>query len=569
MAQYRPVQNEYKQAKRKYIVTLRARDRFVIPEETASVAQEAFPKGNIYMTMSDKLNIWYQDSDFASLFAPHQGRPAESPGRLALITVMQYAEGLSDRQAAEAVRARIDWKYALGLELIDSGFDFSVLSEFRDRVIAGGAEQQLLDDMLKQFKGLGLLKARGRQRTDSTHVLAAIRKLNRLECVGETLRAALNTLAAVVPEWLLEQVTPDWFDRYGKRFEQYRLPKGKAERERLADTIGADGYQLLSAIDADSAPGWLREVPAVEILRQVWAQQYYVQDDQVKWRAVEDLPPNKLLIQLPYDAEARNRTKRSLNWTGYAAHLTETCDEETPNLITHVETTPATTGDVEMTDTIHAALAEKDLLPDEHFVDTAYVAAEQLVTSRTDYKLDLVGPAPADSSWQARSKSGFDISCFGVDWEAQTVTCPEGQLSKSWRPREDAGGREFIEVHFDPHDCHACTSRPQCTRAKGHPRTVKLKPRSQYVALQTARQRQETSEFKERYKTRAGIEGTISQGVRSFDLRRSRYIGLPKTHLQPVVTAAAINLTRTVAWLEGTPKAQTRLSRFAALAPST
>jgi len=235
-------------------VTLHARDRFNIPEETARVARAAFPKGNVYMTMRDELGFWYKDSDFASLFTSSQGRPAESPGRLALVTVMQYAEGLADRQAADAVRSRIDWKYALGLELTDPGFDFSVLSEFRDRVIAGGAENQLLDDMLKRFRELGLLKARGRQRTDSSHVLAAIRKLNRLECMGETLRAALNALATVAPEWLLEQVTPDWFDRYGPRFEQYRLPKGKAERESLAETIGADGYQLLSAIYTDSAP---------------------------------------------------------------------------------------------------------------------------------------------------------------------------------------------------------------------------------------------------------------------------------------------------------------------------
>lgn len=550
-------------------MTLHARDRFNIPEETARVARAAFPKGNVYMTMGDELGIWYKDSDFAPLFTSHQGRPAESPGRLALVTVMQYAEGLTDRQAAEAVRARIDWKYVLRLELNDPGFDFSVLSGFRDRVIAGGAEHQLLDDMLDQFRELGLLKARGRQRTDSTHVLAAIRKLNRLECVGETLRAALNALATVTPDWLLEQVTPDWFDRYGPRFEQYRLPKAKAERERLAETIGADGYQLLSAIYADSAPGWLREVPAVEILRQVWVQQYYVQDGQVKWRTAEDLPPNKLLIQSPYDLEARNRTKRSLNWTGYAAHLTETCDEETPNLITHVETTLATTADVEMTETIHAALAGKDLLPSEHFVDTAYVDAEHLVTSRTDYQLDLFGPVPPDSSWQARTGSGFDISCFVIDWEAQTVPCPEGRVSKSWRPRQDGDGNEVIEIRFDRYDCHACARRPQCTKAKDHPRTLRLRPQAQHVALQTARQRQDTPEFKERYKTRAGIEGTISQGTRSFDLRRSRYIGLPKTHLQHVVTAAAINLTRAVSWVMGTPKAQTRPSRFAALAPGT
>lgn len=546
-------------------MTLHACDRLVIPAETVRVARAAFPKGNVYMTMRDELDMWYKDSDFAYLFISTQGRPAESPGRLVLITVMQYAEGLTDRQAADAVRARIDWKYALGLELEDTGFDFSVLSEFRARIIAGGAEQQLLDDMLKRFKELGLLKARGRQRTDSTHVLAAVRQMNRLERVGETLRAALNALAAAAPDWLREHVSPDWFDRYGPRFEQYRFPKEQAERERLAETIGADGYQLLAAIDDDQALPWFREIPLVGILRQVWSQHYLVQDGQVKWRKKEDLPPNQEMIQSPYDPEARNRTKRSLNWTGYVAHVTETCDPDTPNLITHVETTPATDGDAKMTGKIHCALEEKDLLPREHLVDTAYVTAEHLVTSRTDHKLDLCGPAPPDTSWQARSPSGFDISCFAIDWEAQVVTCPQGKVSKSWRTKTDKG-HPIIRARFDLQDCAACPSRGRCTRAREEPRVLNFRPQAQHEALQSRRQHQNTDEFKERYKARAGVEGTISQGTRSFDLRRSRYIGLAKTHLQHVITAAAMNLTRAVFWKTGTPRAKTRISHFAALA---
>lgn len=548
-------------------MTLHARDWFAIPEQTAQVAQAAFPKGNVYMTMRDELGLWYKDSDFAHLFVPHQGRPAESPGGLALVTVMQFAEGLSDRQAAEAVRARIDWKYALGLPLEDPGFHYSVLSEFRDRVIAGGAEDELLNTMLERFKGKGLLKARGRQRTDSTHVLAAIRQLNRLECVGETLRAALNALATVVPEWLQAQVAPDWFDRYGSRFEQYRLPKEKAERQQLAEVIGADGHQLMSAVYGESAPPWLREIPAVEALRQVWVQQYTLQEGMIVWRSPRDLPPHKALIVSPYDVEARNRTKRSLNWTGYAVHLTETCDEDSPNLIVHVETTPAATGDVEMTEPIHAGLAEKGLLPSEHFVDTGYVDADLLVTSRTEYGVDLHGRAQLDGSWQTKSPSAFDVTCFAIDWEAGMVTCPEGQVARfGRRPRKNGAGSR-IQARFSPGACRACRSRCRCTRSKESGRTVTLKLQAQHLALQAARQRQVTAEFKQEQKVRAGVEGTISQGTRSFDLRRSRYIGLSKTHLQHVATVAAMNLTRAVSWVRGFPKASTRLSSFAALAP--
>jgi transposase len=551
-------------------MTLHPRDRFKIPTNTVRVARAAFPKGNVYMTMRDELELHYEDSDYKDLFTSPQGRPAESPGMLCLVTVMQYAEGLTDRQTAEMVRARMDWKYALGLALEDEGFHFSVLSSFRDRVIAGGAERRLLDDMLQQFKDKGLLKARGKQRTDSTAVLAAVRSINRLECIGETLRAALNALAAAAPTWLLEQVTPDWFERYGERFEQYRLPRKRSERQALGETIGADGYHLLMAIYEEDAPPWLREIEAVGILRQVWIQQFCVQEGQVKLRSTKDLPPNKQLIMSPYDVDARSRVKRGTQWTGYAVHLTETCDAKRPNLITHVETTPATTGDVEMTDTIHQALQEKDLLPGEHLVDTAYVSAEHLARSSKDYELDLCGPAPPDSTWQARSETGYDIPCFAIDWEAQSVTCPQGIASRSWHEREEKD-KPVIQVRFPTGACRACGMRSCCTHAKEGPRVLTIKPQTQHEALQEARQRQQTSEFKERYKARAGVEGTISQGTRTFGLRRTRYIGLPKTRLGHILTAAAIDLTRAVHWLmdPDPSKAHTRVSHFAALAPAT
>ena len=547
-------------------MTLHARDLIRVPEETARVARAAFPKGNVYMTMRDQLELWYKDSGFAPLFQSHQGRPAESPGRLGLVTVMQYAEGLADEQAAEAVCSRIDWKYALGLELTDTGFHYSILSDYRQRLIAGGAEQRLLDDMLRQFRAQGLLKARGTQRTDSTHVLAAIRDLNRLECIGETMRHALNSLAVVVPDWLEAQVSPDWFDLYGPRFEQYRLPTGKQERQDLAERIGRDGYHLLSVIYSDAILVWLREIPAVDVLRQVWVQQFMIEDGQVRLREAGNLPPAAQMIQSPYDVEAHYSRKRQTEWTGYKAHLTETCDEQSPHLITNVETTPATTPDGAVTDIIHTHLAEKELLPNVHIVDAGYVDVDELVTGQTDHGVELLGPVQPNTSWQAKAQEGFDTFCFAVDWEAETVTCPQGKTSRIWHPKQDRFGNDVIEVRFDQQDCGPCPARQQCTRAKDHPRSLILKPQEQHIALQRAREYQQTDEFKARYQKRAGVEGTISQGTRSFDLRRARYVGLAKTHLQHILTAAAIDLTRAVAWLQGAPRARTRCSRFAALA---
>src|SRR5690242_18279293 len=240
-----------------------------VPEVTARVARAAFRRGNPLLKLRDELGTIFADADFADLF-PKRGQPGLAPWRLALVTLLQFREDLSDRRAAEAVRARIDWKYLLGLELTDPGFDASALCEFRARLVEGGAEERLLDRLLARCRELGLVKARGRQRSDTTHVLASIRTLNRLELVGETLRAALNELAAVAPDWLREAAPKGWYERYALRVEGGRLPRTAAEREAYARTVGEDGFALLDRLDEPATPEELRGLPKVLILRQVW-----------------------------------------------------------------------------------------------------------------------------------------------------------------------------------------------------------------------------------------------------------------------------------------------------------
>src|SRR5690348_134726 len=240
-----------------------------VPAETERVARAAFPSATFCIRLRDVLGPLFSDEAFAGLFSG-RGRPAESPGTLAIVSVLQFVEGLTDAQAADAVRGRVEWKYLLGLELTDPGFHYSVLSEFRARLIAGGLEQELLDSLLAACQGQGWIHAGGTQRTDATHVLGAIRAMNRLESIGETLRAALNALAVAAPDWLVEQAAPDWFDRYSRRIEEYRLPKGDTARAAYASTIGTDGAKLLAAIYAPTAPAWLRQIPAVELLRRMW-----------------------------------------------------------------------------------------------------------------------------------------------------------------------------------------------------------------------------------------------------------------------------------------------------------
>ena len=410
-----------------------------VPEETVRVAHAAFPKGNRYMRMRDTIGVIHTDDAFAPVFS-WRGQPAETPWRLVLVSIMQYAEGLSDRQAADAVRGRIDWKYALSLALTDSGFDSSVLSEFRTRLVTGGIEQQLLDLMLAEFRARNLLTARGRQRTDSTgcplgRILAAIRTLNRLERAGETLRHTLNSLAIVAPDWLREQSQPEWIDRYSRQIDDYLLPERQDVRRALSVTRGGDSVLLLHAIYATNAPGWLRTIPAVETLRRMWIQQYVVIDDTLGWRSEEQgLPPASLFISFPYDVEAHYGKKHSTLWVGYKVHLTETCEDELPRLITHVETSGAPTADGDLTPTIHRALQEKALLPTTHIVDTGYLDAALLVSSERDFGVDLYGPTRQDYHWQARQGHGFAASAFAIDWEAKTATCPAGQTSISWSP---------------------------------------------------------------------------------------------------------------------------------------
>lgn len=539
-----------------------------IPELTRFVAKEALPNGNIFMTMRDELGPIFEDEDFADLY-PTIGQPAESPARLALVTVMQYVDNLTDRQAAQAVRERISWKYALGLELTNPGFHYSVLSEFRQRLVAGGAERRLLDKLLEQCAARGLLGGKQQQRTDSTHVLAAIRTLTVLELVGETMRRTLDDIARVAPEWLQAQMQPEWIKRYGRRFDSYRLPKGKEKRLKLATTIGRDGYYLLHAVLEESAPAEIQALPMIDIMRRIWVQQFYWCAGEVHWRTKKKWgqPPAGKMIASPEDLEAKYCVKRSTEWTGYKVHLTETCAQEHPRLITQVETTVATKHDSKATQTIQDDLAARELLPETHLVDEGYTEADLLVDSQKR-GVDLLGPLPSSKSWQDRTENALDHTQFHIDWERRVATCPGGKTSTRCSDRKTWRGTPNLAFAFRAEDCLPCSLRPRCTRAKTGGRTLTIYPQEQYEALQRARERQETEAFKVLYSERAGIEGTISQAVRKMGLRRSRYIGLARTHLQHVATAAAINVVRTTNWLTGEEPEPTRISPFQALGPT-
>lgn len=533
-----------------------------IPALTAKVARAAFRKGNVYMQMRDALGTFFTDDQFTDLF-PADGQPAYAPWRLALVSILQFAENLSDRQAADAVRSRIDWKYALSLELTDEGFDFSVLSEFRQRLLEHEAGERLLNTMLEQFVEAGLLSSGGQQRTDSTYVLASVRDLNRLELAGRTLQTALDAIADTAPDWLRAWVAPEWYTCYGQPFTEFRLPQKKAEREALVVEIGWDGIALLEQVYFDpTTPLEVRHLEAVEILRQIWLQQFVLIDDQLRQRSREEMPPAARIIQSPFDVEARYSHKRGRDWMGYKVHLTETCDDDKPHLITNVHTVNATQPDDNAVEPVHDDLEQRDLLPDEHLVDMGYTSAALLFDSQEDYGVTLFGPVWEKHTWQ--HATGYEIDAFVIDWENRTVTCPQGHVSNPWTMRDHRRNHELTRVKFKRIECEPCPVHDLCTK---HPRrTLSFHEEGLFKLVQQRKKEQHTSEWRKRYGKRAGVEGTISQCVFALDTRRSRYRGLDKTHLQFVLTAAAMNLTRVVNWLNEKPRAKTRTTRFGKLA---
>jgi hypothetical protein len=548
----------------------------------------------------DRLGQWLDDEAFAAAFGT-RGKPGWSPSRLALVTVLQRAEKLTDRQASDAVRMRLDWKYLLGLPAGDPGFDHTVLPEFRGKVAEAGLEQVVLDALLERLAADGLVKAGGKQRTDSTHVIAAVAAMNRLELAGESVRAVLEALSAAHPDWLAQRIcVPDFARRYGTPMTSWRPPLSEAKRNELAVAYARDGYALLEAVHDSSSPAWLREIPAVDVLRRVLAQNYTRTitgsgKEVIKRREKEPegdgLPPGHLRIASPYDLDARWGVKRDTFWLGYKLHVTETCDDPPPcsccperpgrsrasgrehdkgcaqavfpNLITNVATTDATVTDNQMTGAIHDDLAARNLAPGRHYLDSGYLSAAVVVAALATWGIALVGPLLADTSAQARAGHGYARADFTADYGTMTVTCPQGKTSASWTPCTQRG-KDAIVATFSAGDCGPCPARSLCTASGKNRRQLTILPRDLAEAQAAARTAEKTIPFQADYARRAGVEGTMHQAA-SHGARRARYRGLPKTRLDHVYMATALNLLRLEAYWTGTPLDRQRTSHLARL----
>ncbi|MBB4943801.1 hypothetical protein FHR32_008202 [Streptosporangium album] len=368
--------------------------------------------------------------------------------------------------------------------------------------------------------------------------------------------------------WLAEVVSAEWIERHGARVDAYRFPKGEDARTRWALRVETDGFALLEAVYAPGAPAWLRQIPAVQVLRVAWVQQYHRDEKGVRRREAKDLPPGRTRLASPYDPQAHYGVKRGSGWCGYKVHLSETCDEDAPHLITNVATTNACTGDIELTAPVYAALERRGPRPGEHAVDAGYTSAALIVSAHSAYGIDLLGPVGIDTTEPGQAQAGLTQGDFAIDWDRHRVTCPRGAVSVSWSDQRKSNGTPITQIRFSNDDCGPCPVRQACTRAAHgkYGRTLTLLPQPLQQVLEQRRYDQQTQEWKDRYAVRAGVEGTISQAVRATQIRRTRYHGLPKTALGHVFTATAINLIRLDAWWTGTTRGRTRISHLTRLA---
>jgi transposase len=515
-----------------------------IPGDTARVGREILSENDPYRLVGDRVNDFLSLKDFASLYS-ELGRSGICPIILSLVTVFQFLENIPDRVATKWAIARIDWKYALHLPLTWLGFNFSDLSNFRKRLLEHGAERLVFEKILDWVRSLGLVEKHGKQRSDSTHIVGCVERLSRLELGWETLRVVLRAIEAIAPEWYAEKIPAAFHEAYVERRSDWRL--SKREVKSKMQTAGCDGFWLLDHLD-ESVPQIVLDLPEVATLRQVWEQQFERREE-TKTVTVRQPPiEGRDVIQSPHDPEVRWSKKRGKDWVGYKLQVTETAEDDVEvQFITEIDVVAANEDDSEVVDDIQVRLIERDLKPDEHYVDKGYVSGPNLAHS-ADRNIELVGPALADTS---RKPEGYKQSDFEIDFEKQQAICPAGKTSEKWYERPQPDGHVGAEVRFGE-QCAGCPVRAQCAPGKSG-RTLDISP--YYQELNQRRAEQTTEAFKEKMKRRPAIEGTISELTRKHGARRVRYRGNDKGRLQASFTGAAVNLKRLAKALEARKRA--------------
>ncbi len=514
------------------------KDRFpcAVPEETAQIVEPLLAEDSLYRLVGECASEFVSDDDFTGLYAV-EGRPGVNPVVLSLVTIFQFVEKLPDRMAAHMAVMRLDWKYALRQPLSWGGFHYSDLCNFRKRLLAHGQEAVLFEGLLAYLKQRGLVSAGGRQRTDATHIIGAVKQMSDVEVVREAVRLAVGALMSTDATWTLQHLPISFITSYKRSWPNYRM--GQEELEEFIQQTGEEARWLLDQV-ALLASVELQRLPEVRQLAQIWEEQYQYVDDPERALAVrrgQDYQTNR--IRSPHDPEVTYGIKGNgaLTWVGYKVHVTETIEE--PRFITDVTLTPSSARDVGDLATIQHRLAERELTPARQYVDQGYMSGENIAASE-QRGIELQGRIGPDTQGKP---PGFRLEDFEVDMPAQRATCPAGRTQQRWVPTTGhTDNRVAVHVFFGK-QCLSCPffgpGRCTTSRTGRH-----LSLNAFHDTIQARRKAEQTEPFQQDMQARAAIEGTISEMVRAHALRRARYRGSVKVSFQMLTTATATNLKR-------------------------
>ena len=498
-------------------------------------------RDGIYLTIKEVIAPLIKDEDYAEMYSPLGRRPV-SPRTLVLTMLLQFLENLPDRQAARNVCLRLDWKIAIGLELDDPGFHFSILEVFRDRLEQNNKQRAAFTVLLEKLKELGLIQKSQKQRLDSTHVLGHLRRLSWLECMAESIRLVLGSLRRLLGENDFNQLVPTQIrDLYTEELDTHKMDRQQVRRSLKSS--GKHALMLVKRLEADCLSSQLLALEEVGTLHRVLEQYFDIAPD--KEPVVKEKLPKgegEDRIVTPHEPQARWSKKRGKEWIGYKLQVTETADRPTEeadgtrqpatNFITDIEVTNAAQPDVQYTQKAIDRQIEQGFVPEELSTDQGYESGYHIAQAESKGVV-LMGPVAAPN------KKGIEISqeSFSIDLERKEATCPQGNKSTYWKMDQKGS----IQIRFPQGACNSCPLKAQCTKNK-YGRTLTLVPNFEY--LQARRELMKTEDFKERMKARNGIEGTISELCRAHGARRSRYRGEKRLRTQGLFSALAVNVKR-------------------------
>jgi len=504
-----------------------------IPKETRRLVEPLLAADSVYRLVGNEIDQIVSDEDFLDMYAT-EGRPAVNPVVLALVSIFQFLEKLPDRAAADAVVMRLDWKYGLRQELTWTGFHYSDLCNFRKRLLEHGREWVVFERLVAYLRERGYIKGRGKQRTDATKILGYVARLSRLEVVWETIRLALGALVRTDASWVGKYVPISFVDTYSQRRWDFRV--GKAKIQQRMREAGQEGYWLLEQVEGHGSDE-LKVLVEIEQLRRVLEEQFTRGED-------GKIPPRPRqqakgdVITTPHDPEVRYGYKGGQGWVGYKLQVTETADKGS-RFITDVEIVPAMRQDNQCLAAVQDRLVERGIPPGKQYVDQAYMSGYHIADSLSK-GIDLRGYVREGN---LSKPEGFRLRDFEIDIEQRQAICPAGKKQAKW-VRAKPGVNNLIAYHvqFGP-QCQLCPYfGPDLCTDKPNGRHLGIN--AHHDLIQARRLETETEAFRQEMHIRAGIEGTVSEMVRSHGLRRSRYRGTRKNQLQALFGAAAVNLKR-------------------------